>query len=123
VQLFTGSLQLFVFSGCKIEVVVPAGGAVTTKSESYQCDSGDSCVIDVVDVFFNETLAALPDAGYTFLQWKKRDRGLCAGKCGNCSVVPSLAEVHELFMATLESDTTYYLAPDFGQADTWARKA
>ena len=116
-------LLLFVLTGCKIQIVVPAGGNVTTQSGNYGCDSGETCVVDVVDLFFKESFVAQPEPGYTFVQWKKQHRGLCRGRTGNCPINSSLAERHETFMAILESDTTYYLEPDFGRSDTWSRKA
>ena len=114
---------LFVLTGCKIQIEVPSGGSVTTESGNHGCDSGDVCVIDIVDLFFNESFIAQPDPGYTFLQWKKRPGGLCGGKTGQCPINSGLAELHELFMAILESDHTFFLEPDFGRSDTWNRKA
>jgi N-acetylneuraminic acid mutarotase len=116
-------LAALVLTGCKIQVVVPPGGNVATQSESYFCGSGEVCMIDVVDLFFSELFVAQPDDGYTFVQWKKRNRGICAGLDRACLVNSSIAGANEVFMAILESDTTYYLEPDFGLSDTWASRA
>lgn len=114
---------LFILTGCKIVIVVPSDGSVTTLSQNYTCDSGETCTIDVVDLFFNESFVAQPDSGYTFLQWKKREKGLCGGRAVECALDSSLAEGIDFLVEILESDTTFYLEPEFGLSDSYARKA
>ena len=79
-KYFSVTLILIAFlaiTGCKIRIVVPEGGRVTTSSGAYNCTAGKTCDIDVVDIFFDQTFTAQPAQGYDFTGWQKRDRGLC----------------------------------------------
>ena len=47
-----------IIAGCKLEVIVPAGGRVVSESGNFSCDAGQSCTVDITDVFFDETFRA-----------------------------------------------------------------
>ena len=59
-------------TSCKLRIVVPEGGSVTTSSGAYHCAVGEKCDIDVVDFYFDETFAAVPADGYAFKAWRKK---------------------------------------------------
>jgi hypothetical protein len=114
--LVTGIL---LFTGCKIEISVPEGGRVISKSGDYLCQSGQVCIIDIYDLFFDEEFIGEPAPGFTFAEWKKVDRGFCANKTTPCRIVSAWAQIHEIFMELLESDDIFYLEPVF--ANTWSQ--
>jgi len=104
--------------GCKIQIDVPKGGNVITESGKYECLSGQACTIDVYDVLYDETFVALPDQGYSFVGWEKRDKGLCGGKAKPCWLPTTGFLGHDRLLAILESDTVFYLTPQFGRGSS-----
>ena len=115
-RAFVLSVLLLCFTGCKIIVSVPEGGAVVSQSGSYDCGEGESCIVEVNDVFFDETFTAQPRDGFKFTGWKKRDRGFFGGS--NAVAVrlfTSGFRENEALMRILESDETFYLEPTFGR--------
>lgn len=111
-----------ILAACKIEVDVPRGGRVKTVSSAYLCRANDTCVIDVVDTFFDETFQAIPNDGYKFTAWRTRPGSFCGGSNKDCYLStagftdPALVDV-------LESDTVYYFEPVFGRPNTWINRA
>lgn len=109
--------SLFILlGGCKISIEVPDlhGAQVVSTSGAYICThASEECVIDVVDLFFDETFRALPNRGYMFTGWERRERGLCGGSTEDCRLFTSSFEGIDLLMAVLESDQTYYLEANF----------
>ncbi|KAA1194086.1 hypothetical protein F0M18_01180 [Pseudohalioglobus sediminis] len=102
---------------CKVEIIVPEGGRVLTESGAYNCSEGKTCTIDVVDIFFDEVFQALPEEGYLFEGWKKRDNGFCGGKDEACSLSTKDFAGNDLLLAILESDETFFLQPVFSRVD------
>jgi hypothetical protein len=107
------ALAILMVASCKIRIVVPEGGSVTTSSGAYTCAAGKTCNIDVVDLFFDETFNAVPANGYEFSSWKKRAQGFCGGKSGPCRLYTSGFEGNEALMHFLENDEVFYLQPVF----------
>ena len=68
-------ILLSFLAGCKLQIIVPTGGVVTTASGTYTCGAGQTCEINVVDMLFDETFTAVPDTGYVFNKWEKRSDG------------------------------------------------
>jgi hypothetical protein len=99
--------------GCKLEIRVPHGGTVLSSDGAYICESGQTCVIDVVDLFFDETFIAEPAPGFSFDGWKKRDGYLCAGEATPCRLVTADYEGNPMLQPILESDETIILEPRF----------
>jgi hypothetical protein len=112
-RLLVYLLAVALLAGCKVKITVPEGGRVTTSSGAYSCDAGSVCMIDVVDIFFDETFIAEPLQGYKFKSWKKKDRGLCGGNSKPCRLITSGFEGNEALMAFLENDQIFYLKPVF----------
>jgi len=110
-------------TACKIEVSVPEGGRVDASSGNYICTVDQTCEIDVIDFFFDETFIATPEAGYEFRGWRKEARHFCGGLSGNCRLQTAWFEGFDVFTSFLESDGVFYLRPIFEQPDTWTSRA
>ena len=105
---------VILLSGCRIVISVPEQGDVDSESSAFDCAAGETCEIDVVDLFFSETFSAQPPEGQLFLGWKKRDRGLCGGSTDACSLSTAGFEGNDLLEQILFSDEEFYLEPVFG---------
>lgn len=101
--------------GCRVELSVPVGGTVETVSGNYTCSAGNTCVVDVNDLFFDETFVAKADEGYAFSHWIKRPRGLCSGSKSPCHLYTSLLEGNEILESLLASNRVFFLEPIFTQ--------
>ncbi|MEH6519427.1 MAG: c-type cytochrome [Halioglobus sp.] len=107
-------LAVVFITACKVRIVVPEEGSVASESGAYVCPAGATCTIDVVDIFFNETFVAKPKSGYKFTNWKKRKGALCKGKKPKpCTLLTDFYAEYPALMALLESDTVFYLEPNF----------
>jgi len=114
IVLTLGLVGLFVLSGCKLEVIVPHGGKVVTEDGSFTCGPSETCVIDVVDLFFDQTFIAVPDEAFTFTHWKENSEGyLCRGETGPCELSTAQFDGNEMLEAVLESDETWRIRPRF----------
>ena len=51
-------LVLALTGGCRLEIAVPEGGKVITKSGDYECLSDQKCSIDIYDFLFKEDFVA-----------------------------------------------------------------
>jgi len=112
--LLLAGAALISLSGCKLEVIVPHGGKVVTEDGSFSCGPSATCVIDVVDLFFDQTFIAVPDEGFEFTHWKENSEGyLCRGETGPCELSTAQLEGSEMGQAILESDETWRLRPRF----------
>jgi hypothetical protein len=104
-------------SACKIDVVVPVGGSVTTESANYDCKAQSNCTIEVVDTGFSETFVATPAAGYQFIGWGTGQMRLCGGRLGPCAIDTSWFSGYDKLMALLDTDEVTYLEPRFIPVD------
>lgn len=104
-------------ASCKVRIIVPEGGSVTTSSGAYSCASGNTCDIDIVDFFFEQTFVAAPAAGYTFKFWKEADKSFCVNSPNPCSLFTKGLDANDwlksVMIAFLESDEIFYLEPVF----------
>lgn len=107
------AVAVLMITSCKVKVVVPEGGTVTSASGTYTCEPEKPCKINVVDIFFDETFTANPANGYEFHAWKTQDKGLCGGKATPCKLSTTGFEDFPKLMAALESDEVFYLSPVF----------
>lgn len=98
-------------SGCKLVIDVPEGATVTSESGAYSCPSQQSCSIDLVDVFFDETFAVEVEPGYTFLGWSSAAGALCAEALEPCNVTTTLLADFPELMSLLDSDASLLLSP------------
>ena len=111
---FSGVIVLLMaLSACKISITVPEGGSVATESGSLNCRAGSTCVVDVVDLFFDETFVARPAEGYRFAQWQKQHRGLCGGNSTSCRLFTSGFAGNDALLAFLGNNEVFFLNPVF----------
>ena len=124
VMLLALCLPLLMMVGCKIVIAPPAyqGAEISSLSGAYVCtpDSED-CVIEVHDLFFNETFTATAGNGYSFAGWKRNDRALCGGRTKDCPLFTAFFAGFGALIALLESNEEYYIEAAFepitGDAD------
>ncbi len=107
------ALTLLALTGCNLEIRVPQGGTVRSTDGAYVCEAGQTCVISVVDFFFDQTFVAEPAMGYYFSSWRDKDGYLCAGETGPCRLATAGYEGNPEVQAFLESDQTFSLEPRF----------
>tara|TARA_R110001599_G_scaffold353231_1_gene591113 strand:+ start:197624 stop:198376 length:753 start_codon:yes stop_codon:yes gene_type:complete len=111
------AVAILFLTSCKLHIIVPQGGSVDTVSGAYNCNTGETCDIDVVDFFFKETFIARPGNGYEFSFWKKGDRRFCGRESGNCLVTTEGFETNQnladVMVSFFESDEVFYLQPVF----------
>ena len=99
--------------GCQIEISVPSGGRVESESGNYSCEGGQTCSIDVVDLFFDETFVAVPDEGFSFRGWRKANRHFCGGNSRPCRLFTSGFEGNAVLEGFLDRDEVFFLVPRF----------
>ncbi|MEH6586080.1 MAG: hypothetical protein V7720_05950 [Halioglobus sp.] len=118
-KLLAATTAALVLAGCKIEITVPEGGRVVSQSGNIEaCESGATCSVDVVDIFFDETFVAEPADGMMFAGWEKVDRGLCGGNTDPCRLFTSGFEGNDTFMGFLENDQEiFFMNPTFAEDD------
>ncbi len=109
-----GVVTLLVFLiGCRIEIAVPPNGEVLTVSGTEFCTTGNTCVVAVEDIEFDETFVARPASGYRFVGWKQGNGHLCGGTAGPCRLQTSAIRNNPGFLAVLQSDQAFFLEPMF----------
>ncbi len=104
------TLFLLFVQGCKINQVVPAGGAIVSRTGNYNCATGQTCLITINGTVFSDTFTAVPNPGYRFTGWKKQSGYLCGGTKTPCA----LENVPANFTA-IDADT--FLVPIFEKID------
>ena len=107
------AIAFLAVSGCKVKIKTSQGGAVLSTDGAYVCEAGQTCVIDVVDLFFDQTFVAEPASGYYFSHWNKLDGHLCGGENTPCRLSTAEFEGNPALQSVLESDETFYLQPVF----------
>ena len=101
-------------TACKIEIKVPTSGDVSTTSEAISCSAGQTCTVDVTDIFFDETFVAQPADGFEFKEWKTVERGLCGGLLSPCHLYTSFAADNPALMAIInDPNEVFHLQPAF----------
>ncbi|TDG13332.1 hypothetical protein E2F43_07250 [Seongchinamella unica] len=110
---------LLSITGCKIVITVPDDGTVETSSGDYFCPSGETCVVEVTDTFFDQEFIAVPSDGSVFVAWRRVDRGFCGGRAQSCRLSTAAFEGNDDLLAILASDERYYLSPLFAEPDSY----
>lgn len=111
-------LATILLAACKVELVVPEQGRVASASGTYDCEAGQSCSVDVLDQYFEDTFTALPQEDYIFSGWKTGFNRLCGGSVEACALSTTGFGDFEVLMDILASDATFYLEPTFLPVDT-----
>lgn len=81
------------FSGCKLNVVAPTGGDVTSASGTRNCAGGSNCEFIIADNTFNESFTAVPKPGYVFTKWSAGDGFQCANSTNPVCTINNTAYV------------------------------
>ncbi|WP_157976546.1 leucine-rich repeat domain-containing protein [Parahaliea mediterranea] len=111
------SLLFLVLTGCKISIDVPVGGYVQTEAGNFRCEPSEHCKVTVNSTSFDEDFLAVPNEGYYFKGWQKRERGLCGGKRGSCRLTTSGFGSNPALMSLLDADDeVFFLTPLFARA-------
>lgn len=108
-------------ASCKIRIVVPEGGDVSSVSGAFNCQAGNTCDIDVVDVFFDEVFVADASPGYTFKSWKRwkgSKNGFCGGGTSTCALTTVGFDAFPALVGVLQSENVFYLSPVFKKGAT-----
>lgn len=118
-----GTLIAFLsFAGCKVRITAPEGGDVVTESGNYQCLSGKTCTLEVVDFLFDETFIVRPLWGYNFEFWRKGPYSLCGWGQKPCRVRSTGSgnntALAELIGSILRSDEIFDLEPVVAPVDS-----
>lgn len=107
-------LTIVTLAACKVEIEVPTSGSVTTNSNNINCAAGQTCSVDVVDIFFDETFVAQPATDFVFTGWKRKARSLCSGALTPCFIDSSYAAGNAPLTALLNNpNEIFYLKPSF----------
>ncbi len=105
-------LPLLALVGCRLEIVVPEGGQVTSSSGNYDCPVSTSCETDIEDENFSETFIATPNSGYRFTGWADGVSNACRGATDPC-VIDLAGLPPTLRRSALASDAVARLEPIF----------
>jgi hypothetical protein len=105
-----------VLTGCRLEIIVPKGGQVTSASGNYNCGEASTCQINISDGEFEDTFNALPNAGYRFVGWSETDSNLCEGLDSSCKLSLRTLPI-SLRNRILSSSSVGRLAPIFEATD------
>lgn len=100
-------------TGCKIRIESTDNGDIVSESGQNDCARGEICVVDVVDLFFDDTFTAMPVSGFVFGGWKKADRSLCGGSNKPCALSTAGFEGKPALEAFLAIDDAFTLSPSF----------
>ena len=122
-KAFALCTMLACLTACKIVIEVPENGSIETLSGAIDCDSGETCSVEVVDVFFDETFIAKPIQGYAFDGWRKAKRHFCGGSNSPCRLFTAFFEGNDALLDILQSNAEFYLTPQFRQTDTFSVRA
>ncbi len=103
-------------TGCKLALMVPAGGEVTSASTTRDCNGGSGgkfCTYDIASesLPFSESFTAIAKPGYLFVKWQKGGGFQCPGSTDPVCTV-SLAN-NVLSAGILAGYDTGYLMPVF----------
>ena len=142
-RLFVIVLAFASLSACKVIIELPAGGIVQSSSGNFDCrgkvsieqfsfepttrslhsgvsslqpahDDAFHCEFDVSDTSFDEVFTAIPDAGYKFSHWRKRDRGFFGDSTKNgVRLFTSFYEGNDVLLQLLASNEIFYMEPVF----------
>ena len=103
-------------SGCRLEVIVPEGGRVTSASGNLDCNAASTCQKDITDGNFEETFTAVPNTGYRFAGWGTETQKRCTGPTDSCTLSLRALPI-SIRNRVLSSDSVIRLRPIFEATD------
>lgn len=105
-----------ILSGCRLEVIVPEGGRVTSASGTFDCSEASTCQKNITDGSFEETFTAVPGSGYRFVGWGTETQENCQGPSESCTLSLRALPI-SLRNRILSSDAVFRLRPIFEATD------
>ena len=108
-------------SSCKLAVMVPSGGDVSSTSGNRNCAGGSLCEFNITDSTFNETFTAVARPGYAFSKWSAGPGFLCANSTNPTCVISNVgSEGNAIVEGVIATGQHFYAMPlfDFVGVDT-----
>ena len=82
-------------SGCRIIIVVPEGGRVVSDSGEIDCGAGQTCVVEVQDLLFDETIGVEVEPGVPLVE-SPLDASLDMATQGDMTILFEWRDLDEL---------------------------
>jgi hypothetical protein len=112
VRILTSVALAALMVGCKLNVIVPPGGAVALGEGSpSECPEASVCEIDVTEANFSEEFTAIPNPGYKFVRWQGGKGFQCGDSTNNECVVKFNGS--DFYIALTATRRTGYVMPVF----------
>lgn len=108
-------------TGCKLAVIVPSGGDVTSASGTKNCTGGSLCEHNITAANFNETFTAVARPGYVFTKWSAGPGFRCPNSTNPTCVISNVgAAGNPAVEAVIATGQHFYAMPlfDFVGIDT-----
>jgi len=103
-----------VLAGCKIAVMVPSGGDITSASGTRNCVGGSLCEHNITDSTFNESFTAVARPGYVFTKWNSGSGFLCANSTNPTCVISNVGTAgNAVIEAVIATGQFFYAMPLF----------
>lgn len=101
-------------TGCKLAVMVPSGGDVTSASGTRNCTGGNLCEHNITDSTFNESFTAVARPGYVFSKWNKGAGFLCGDSTNPTCVISNVGTAgNAAIEAVIATGQHFYAMPLF----------
>ncbi len=108
------SSALITFTGCKLAVMVPSGGDVTSASNTRNCSGGSLCEHNITDSTFNESFTAVARPGYVFSKWNTGAGFLCGDSTNPTCTISNVGTAGNAFIgAVIATGQFFYAMPLF----------
>lgn len=78
VKHFVFVAVMFLIAGCRLAVMVPSEGNVSSSSGTRDCTGPDYCEFDITEPSFSESFMAVPRPGSEFVEWQGGGGFICA---------------------------------------------
>lgn len=100
-----------VVTGCKLAVMVPSGGDVTSASGTRNCSGKSVCEFEITSPTFSDSFTAVAKPGYQFVKWNTGGGFLCPNSTSPTCTVTLTGDANSAnVVATF---TTAYVMPVF----------
>ncbi len=102
-------------TGCKLAVMVPSGGDVTSESGTRNCAGGSLCEFNITDSTFYEVFTAVARPGYVFSKWSAGGPAFFCGDSTNpsCEITNEGTAGDANIQAIIATGKFFYVMPIF----------
>jgi hypothetical protein len=97
-------------TGCKLAIMVPSGGDVTSESQKRNCAGGSLCEHNITDSTFNESFTAIARPGYVFSKWNKGAGFLCGDSTNPTCVISNVGTAGNAAIEGIIATGQYFYA-------------